>query len=90
MYVVPFYGYDTDSKLIRSPAFNRLAARTHARVQKLKTQWGATEEELQELREQERLLKEAEKKLKSVEPETETKGIYATSSDMAYYQSQVN
>jgi hypothetical protein len=58
------------TKLIRSPSFNRLAARTHSRVQKLKAQWGGSEEELRQLREQEKLLKEAEEKFKSVDSGT--------------------
>jgi len=53
--------------LIRSPAFNRLAARTHAQVQKLKMQYGGSEEEIRQLKEQEKLLKEAEEKFKSLE-----------------------
>lgn len=57
-------------ELIRSPSFNRLAARTHSRVQKMKLQWGGTEEELKQLKEQEKLLKDAEEKFKSLDSET--------------------
>jgi len=60
-----------NSQLIRSPAFNRLAARTHARVQRIKTQWRGSEEELHQLREQEKLLKEAEEKIKELKTETD-------------------
>jgi len=53
--------------LIRSPAFNRLATRTHAKVQQVKMRLSSSEEELQQLRENEKLLKEAEEKFKSIE-----------------------
>jgi hypothetical protein len=56
-------------ELIRSPSFNRLAARTHSRVQKIKLQWGGTEEEIKQLKEQEKLLKDAEEKFKSLDSE---------------------
>jgi hypothetical protein len=66
-YVFPREVWGADAKLIRSPAFNRLAARTHAKVQQMKMRLTSSEEELQQLRENERLLKEAEDKFKSIE-----------------------
>jgi hypothetical protein len=56
--------------LIRSPAFNRLAERTHSRVQKIKARYGGTEEELRQLKEQEKLLKETDEKIKTLDSET--------------------
>ena len=57
-------------QLIRSPGFNRLAARTHSKVQKMKVQWSGNEEQLRQLKDQERLLKETEEKIKSLDSET--------------------
>jgi len=68
-YVCTFLG-STNIQLIRSPGFNRLAARTHSRVQRIKAQWAGTEEELQQLKEQEKLLKESEDKIKELTEET--------------------
>lgn len=77
-YVVPILSWNW-LKLIRSPGFNRFATRVHSKVQKMKAQWVGTEEQMQKLREQERLLKEAEEKFKSLE--SETKGIYKVNDD---------
>jgi len=56
--------------LIRSPAFNRLAERTHSRVQKIKARYGGSEDELRQLQEQEKLLKETDEKIKTLDSET--------------------
>jgi hypothetical protein len=61
--------------LIRSPAFNRLAERTHSQVQKIKARYGGTEEELRQLKEQEKILKETDEKIKTLDSETSRMSI---------------
>jgi hypothetical protein len=68
--------------LIRSPGFNRLAARTHSRIQKMKMQWGGTEEELRQLKEQEKLLNDAEHKFKSLDSDTNRTTSLGQSADV--------
>lgn len=64
-------------KLIRSPGFNRIAARTHSKVQKMKLQWSGTEEEIRQSKEQEKLLKDAEEKFKSLDEPSKGSGMAA-------------
>jgi len=45
-------------------------------VQRIKTQWAGSEEELHQLREQEKLLKEAEEKIKELKTETDGTTFY--------------
>ena len=79
---------ETDGKLIRSPAFNRLAARTHAKVQQMKIRLSSSEEELQQLRENERLLKDAEEKFKSIE--ADAPGTFTSNHDLLMEKGRVS